>query len=101
MATKRRGPRVVTHRGSRRYKRIVAELKAQRRQPCARCGQRINYDAPTGAPDGFNAGHRKSWNDYPHLREDPANFQPEHALCNQEASNRDTGPGLGLTSKAW
>lgn len=97
-----RAPRVVTVRGSRRYKRIVAELKAQRLQPCMRCGQRINYSAPRGAPDSFSAGHIKSWRDYPELREDPANFQQEHLLCNQDAGpDDDTKPGIGRTSEDW
>lgn len=97
-----RVPKVVTVRGSRRYKRIVADLKAQRLQPCARCGQRINYDAPSKAPDSFSAGHRKSWRDYPELREDPSNFQPEHLLCNQDAGpDDDATPGLGHTSEDW
>lgn len=91
-------------RGSRRYKRIVAELKEASRlsnAPCARCGQRIDYNAPRGHPEGFNAGHIHSWNKYPHLREDPRNFQPEHALCNQDAGDSDEKPGIGLTSEEW
>lgn len=68
-----------------------------------RCGQRINYAAPSKAPDSFSAGHVKSWRDYPELREDPANFQQEHLLCNQDAGPDDDTqpPGIGLTSEDW
>lgn len=94
----------VTARGSRRYKAIVAALKETsrlRQAPCARCGQRINYSAPPKAPDGFSAGHRKSWEDHPELREVPSNFQPEHLLCNQTAGKADVAPGIGTTSQEW
>lgn len=105
MTGNQRVPRVVTVRGSRRYKAIVAELKASSRRTrarCARCGQPINYDAPRGAPDSFSAGHIKSWRDHPELREDPTNFQPEHLLCNQDAGPDDVQrPGLGLTTEEW
>ena len=92
---------VAESRGSRRYKQIVAGLKAERRQPCARCGQKIDYDAPKWDPRGFQAGHIKSWVKHPHLREDPSNFQQEHALCNQDAGDSDETPGIGTTSEEW
>ncbi|WP_067428502.1 hypothetical protein [Nocardioides jensenii] len=92
-------------RGSRRYKQIVANLKAQRLQPCMRCGMDIDYeaDAQAGEPDAFNAGHKKSWATNPELREDPSNFQQEHARCNQGALTDDgDGPrGLGTVSEDW
>lgn len=66
-----------------------------------RCGQRIDYDALRGDPAAFNAGHMRSWNQYPDLREDPENFQPEHALCNQDAGDSDDRPGVGLMSEEW
>ncbi len=87
-------------RGSRRYKAIVANLRAARLQPCMRCGQRIDYDAAQGEPDAFNAGHIKSWHSHPELREDPANFQQEHERCNKSAGIRDL-PTIGLTSEQW
>lgn len=96
--------KVTTSRGTRRAKRNAAELKYAsrlRRAPCARCGQAIDYDAPKGDPNGFNAGHIKAWSTHPHLREDPSNLQPEHALCNQDAGNSDEKPGIGLTSEDW
>lgn len=95
---------MANSRGSRRAKRNAAELKEASRlsnAPCARCGQAIDYYAPRGDPASFNAGHIKAWSKYPHLREDPANLQPEHALCNQDAGDSDEKPGIGLTSEEW
>lgn len=85
---------------ARREKANADNLKAQRRQPCARCGQPIDYQAEPGDPSGFNAGHIKSWIDYPHLRADPSNLQPEHERCNKSAGKRE-GLGLGMTSRQW
>lgn len=96
--------KVANSRGSRRYKRMVADLKHAWRlanRVCARCGQPIDYAAPMGDPNACQAGHIRSWAKYPHLREDPSNFQPEHALCNQDAGDADEKPGIGLTSEDW
>ena len=87
---------------TRRERQNADNLKAQRRQPCARCGQRIDYTLPADDVRAFNAGHIKSWFDYPHLREDPANLQPEHAKCGKSAKNDDGGSSrLGVTSRTW
>jgi hypothetical protein len=92
---------VTARNGRTRRERLNADnLKAQRRQPCARCGQRIDYNLPTDDLMAFNAGHIKSWHDYPHLREDPGNLQPEHAKCGKSAKKLE-GPGLGTTSRVW
>lgn len=95
------GARVAQTRGSRRYKAIVANLKAKRLQPCARCGQAINYELSSEHPASFVAGHIKSWEDHPELREDPANFQPEHKECGQSAGKAEANPGIGTTSEEW
>lgn len=94
---------MTTRNGRTRRERANADnLKAQRRQPCMRCGQRIDYNAPPGDPDSFNAGHIKSWVGHPELREDPANLQPEHENCNKAAHGRDGNDnGLGLVSEDW
>lgn len=85
---------------TRRERQNADNLKAQRRQPCARCGQRIDYSAPPEDPNSFNAGHIKSWADYPELREDPANLQQEHANCGKSAGKRE-GLTPGVTSRVW
>ena len=87
---------------TRRERQNADNLKAQRRQPCMRCGQRIDYEAEPGHPDSFNAGHIKSWIDYPHLREDPANLQQEHENCGKSAGKLDgDATVLGSTSRQW
>ena len=88
-------------RGHRRLRFLRAEMRAAQHQPCARCGQPIDYDAPPGDPSSFQLGHRLSWRDHPELRLDPANLQPEHELCNKQAGATDIAPTLGLRSRRW
>lgn len=85
---------------TRRERANADNLKAARLQPCARCGQAINYDATWPDPDSFSAGHIKSWRDHPELREDPANLRPEHLDCNQSAGKQED-TGTGVTSRQW
>lgn len=92
---------MVQSRGHRRLRRLRRQMRDARLQPCARCGQPIDYDAEPGAPESFNLGHRLSWRDHPDERLDPANFQPEHSLCNQQAGATGGGPALGLRSRDW
>lgn len=86
---------------SRRERQNADNLKAQRRQPCARCGQAIDYALPADDPQAFIAGHIKSWIDHPELRADPANLQPEHARCGKSAGADDGTTAQGLTSRPW
>lgn len=90
-----------TSRGTRRLRKIKANYRRDRPQPCMRCGQPIDYDAAPGEPNAFNLGHIKPWATHPELREDPANLQQEHETCNKAAGPRDTRPGLGITSQTW
>lgn len=85
---------------TRRERQNADNLKAQHRQPCARCGQAIRYDLEHPHPDSFSAGHIKSWADHPELREDPSNLRQEHLRCNQSA-HTDEGIGIGTTSRQW
>jgi hypothetical protein len=87
---------------TRRERQNADNLKAQRLQPCRRCGQKIDYHAPPGNPDSFNAGHIKDWKRHPELRVDPANLQPEHENCNKAAHQRDGRETMqGVTSRSW
>lgn len=90
-------------RNTRRIQAIKAAMRAARAQPCMRCGQPIDYDAPPEDPNAFNAGHIKAWALYPELREDPANFQPEHAGCGKSAGTLDgtITNGIGMMSRQW
>lgn len=94
MATQRNGR-------TRRERQNADNLKSQRRQPCARCGQRIDYALPENHPQAFMAGHIKNWRDYPEHREDPGNLQPEHAKCGKAAGADEGGIGTGVTSRSW
>lgn len=85
---------------SHREKINANNLKAQRLQPCGRCGMRIDYDADTSDPNAFNAGHIKSRVDYPELREDPNNLRPEHQRCNKSAGAKQQ-LDLGANSRQW
>lgn len=92
----------VQRNGRSRRERLNADnLKAQRKQPCARCGQRIDYTLPPDHPQAFIAGHIKSWRDFPHLRADPANLQPEHAHCGKSAGADSGETSVGKTSRRW
>ena len=87
-------------RTSRSFRRLAANLRAQRR-PCCRCGQPIDYTLDRTHPDSFTIEHIKSWRDHPHLREDPANLDAAHRRCNSSKGSGDGKPGLGSTSRAW
>lgn len=92
----------MTARGASRAERnAVANLKAQRLQPCGRCGQRIDYSLEHPDPGSFSAGHIKPWISHPELRADPANLRPEHLRCNQGAGDGPGAPSLGATSETW
>lgn len=91
----------IRGRSTRRIRQIKRQMRADRAQPCRRCGQEIDYDAEPGEANAFNAGHIKAWSKFPELREDPANFQPEHEHCNKHAGNRDERPGLGMVGQEW
>ena len=86
---------------TRRERQNADNLKAQRRQPCARCGQAINYTLPHDDPHAFIAGHIKAWINHPELRDDPANLQPEHAKCGKAAGADDGQTSAGQTSRQW
>ena len=66
-------------RYTRKMRAIRGRYKADRPQPCMRCGQPIDYDAPPDDPNAFNLGHIKSYSSHPELRQDPGNLQQEHA----------------------
>ncbi len=89
----------VASRNTRRLRAIKADYRIRRPQPCMRCGQPIDYDAPDNHPNSFDLGHIHSWRDYPELREDPANMQQEHAGCGRAAGTRHgLDREMGMTS---
>jgi hypothetical protein len=93
---------MVESRRTRRIRKIIANMRAARDPLCRRCGlATIDYDAKVGEPNAFNAGHIKSWDDYPELREDPANYQPEHERCNKGAGKTEQISTTGMSSRRW
>jgi hypothetical protein len=89
-------------RRGRRYERLKANLRAQQRQPCILCGQRIDYSLRWPDPASFSVQHIQSWIDHPELREDPANLAQAHLDCNQGAGTTGgASVDLGSTSHNW
>lgn len=100
MTTKRLTSPIHAGRKGRRWNRLRANLRMQRR-PCWLCGQRIDYTAPAGDPNSFSADHMHPLSTHPHLAEDPANLQAAHLACNVARGTREPRPGLGDGSPQW
>lgn len=94
---------MVESRRTRRIRKIIAGMRRDRPQPCMRCGQQIDYDAESGDPNSFNAGHIEAWALRPDLREDPGNYQQEHEGCGKSAGKRHgrDNPSQGMQSEEW
>lgn len=70
--------------------------------PCAECGQAtIDWDGPKNQPDSFELDHKKPRIRYPELEFEPSNARPTHHKCNRHKGDRQTSPGIGITSEAW
>jgi hypothetical protein len=88
-------------RRGRRWRTIVANLRAQQR-PCCRCGMTIDYSLRWPDRDCFTADHYPlPLSTHPHLAEDPSAIDAAHLRCNVGAGNREPAPGLGSTSRDW
>lgn len=95
------GSTVSAGRSGRRWRRLVAEVRA-RRASCCRCGQAIDYTLDHPDPESFSVDHFPfPLSTHPHLAEDPGNLAPAHLRCNVSAGNRSPKPGLGETSTDW
>lgn len=77
-------------RSGHRFRQIKANLRAQRR-PCCLCGQPIDYSLSFPHPDSFSTQHIKDWATHPELREDPANVDAAHLICNQQRKTHTIG----------
>lgn len=90
------------------WRKVCVQVYA-RREPCIRCGQRIDYTLPYLDPDtGERNPQSKSVDHYPHplskrpdLAESLNNLRAAHLLCNQSASDTATPRPTGLTSRNW
>jgi len=91
-------------RSSRRYRRLVANLRSQRR-PCCICGQPIDYRLQYPDLRSFSAEHIRPFSTHPELREDPANLDAAHLECNRGSPSGVRPPHspqpLGEPSRDW
>lgn len=92
-------------RSTRRFRRLAANLRAQRR-PCCVCRQPIDYQLQWPDPGSFPVEHLKPWSTHPHLREDPANLDAAHLGCNSSRGQRtrqqaNLDRDLGQRSRDW
>lgn len=86
-------------RSTRRWHRIVTELRS-RRLPCWLCGHLIDYSLPPNHRDSFTVHHRVPLAVAPHLAEDPTNLAPAHRSCNSRQGDNPEPPPLA-TSRRW
>lgn len=82
-----------------RWEKLKAEVRARRR-PCCLCGQPIDYSLRYPDPQSFTVQHVKDWHGHPELREDPANLDAAHKLCNETAGTA-AAPGIGNVAGMW
>lgn len=88
-------------RSGRRWQRLKAEVRA-RRDPCCRCGQRIDYTLEHPDTRSFSVDHFPHPLDtHPHLAEEPSNLAAAHLSCNSSAGKRGVMPSIGATSEPW
>lgn len=87
-------------RTSRRWKRLRANLKRERR-PCCLCLKPIDYTLEWPDPRSFSVEHVKPRSTHPHLAEDPTNLDAAHLGCNSRRGNRQPPAPIGRTSRTW
>lgn len=92
--------RVSAGRSGHNWRKLVANLRAQRR-PCWICGQPIDYRLRWPDPASFSADHAAPLSTYPHLAEDPSNLRASHLRCNTSRGAREPKAQIGITSRNW
>lgn len=94
----------ATRRGGRRWK-ITRDAAFRRdyklRAVCWICGQPINYEAPSSAPDGWAPDHYRPVSKFPELEFDLSNIRPSHVQCNLSRGAGDGIDHIGSTSRVW
>lgn len=71
---------------------------------CWLCGRAIDYSLPAGPnghPEAWNLDHAHPVSTHPELAEDPANFRPSHADCNEKRGDQAPFIELGTPSEDW
>lgn len=72
--------------------------------PCWLCHGAIDYNASWddwGNNDRFQRDHFYPASTHPELYDDPTNWRPSHAGCNERRGNSDAIGGLGIPSRQW
>jgi hypothetical protein len=88
-------------RSGERWRRLKREVRA-RREPCCRCGQRIDYALLWPDQASFSVDHYPhALSTHPWLAEEPSNLHAAHLLCNQSAGNGGKALNIGTPSEAW
>ena len=90
----------TSNRSSSRWRKIAANLRAQR-NPCHICKQPIDYDAPPHHPDSFEADHYYPESTHPNLATDPANVRASHSKCNRNRGNQPMQPTRWVQAEEW
>lgn len=109
-----RGISQYVGRSTRRYRKLRAIFRAQCADPeqhnwdgslgqagCWLCGKAIDYGLPKDHPEAWELDHALPVSTHPELAEDPANFRPSHADCNQRRGDRAPFIELGTPSEDW
>lgn len=95
------------HKSTRNMRKLKEQFKTESHTanlPCWMCGMPIDYDAPHDDwdnPDRYQLDHYYPASTHPEHYEDPANFRPSHAACNNERSDGAPSAGLGTLSRQW
>lgn len=77
---------------------------AEQNLACWLCRQEIDYEAPHddySNPSRFQRDHRLPVSTHPQFAEDPTNWEPSHAGCNNERKNKPPRPPIGKSTREW
>lgn len=85
----------------RRFRKLVAALRRERRERCWLCDQPIDYELEYPHPDSFSADHIVPVSRAPHLALVYSNLEASHLDCNRRRKDGLPAPGLGEVAGQW
>ncbi|ERG63527.1 hypothetical protein L332_03540 [Agrococcus pavilionensis RW1] len=97
----------ANHKTTRARQKAKDDYKAECRKrnlPCWLCNQPIDYEAAWddwSNPSRFEREHIQPASTHPELYDEPTNWAPSHAGCNNERKNKPPRPALGKPSREW